>query len=55
MILQVQIQIFGKPGKVFIFKKFQRGLNINIFCENRHEAFFYIKEQTQKYKFKIWV
>ena len=25
------------------------------FCENRLEAFFYIKEQSQKNKFKIWV
>ena len=24
-------------------------------CENQHEASFYIKEQTQKNKFKIWV
>ena len=29
------------------FQKIPRGLNINIFCENRHEASFYIKEQTQ--------
>ena len=25
------------------------------FCENRHYASFYIKEQSQKNKFKIWV
>ena len=25
----------------------------NIFCENWHEASFYIKEQKQKNKFKI--
>ena len=25
------------------------------FCENWHEASFHIKEQKQKYKFKIWV
>ena len=25
------------------------------FCENQHEASFYIKEQMQKYKFEIWV
>ena len=25
------------------------------FCEKRHEAFFYKKEQTQKNKFEIWV
>ena len=31
------------------------GLNINIFCENRHEASFYIKELTQKNKFEILV
>ena len=26
-----------------------------IYCENWHEASFYIKEQTQKNKFEIWV
>ena len=37
--------------KVFIFKKFQ-GAQI-FFDENWHEASFYIKKQTQKYKFEI--
>ena len=37
--------------KVFIFKKFQ-GVQI-FFDENWHEASFYIKKQTQKYKFEI--
>ena len=41
--------------KVLIFKKFQGAQNINIFCENWQEASFYIKEQTQKNKFDIWV
>ena len=55
MILEVQIQIFGQPAQQsFHFQKF-RGLNINIFLWNRHEASFYIKEQTQKNKFEIWV
>ena len=52
MILEVLIQIFGTLGTL---KKFQGCLNINIDCENRHEASFYIKEQTQKNKFEIWV
>ena len=56
MILEVQIQNFGARQrtrvKVFILKKFQ-GAQINIFCENWREAFFYIKKQTQKYKFEI--
>ena len=30
-------------------------LNINIFYENRHDAFFYIKEKTLKNKFEIGV
>ena len=58
MILEVQILIFGAPAHVrqsFHFQKIPWGLNINIFCENRHEAFFYIKKQTQKYKFEIRV
>ena len=57
MILEVQIQILGarRPtrGKVFIFKKFQGVKILIIFCENWHEASFYIKEQTQKNKFEI--
>ena len=58
MILEVQIQNFGARQrtrvKVFILKKFH-GAQINIFCENWREAFFYIKKQTQKYKFEIWL
>ena len=38
--------------KSFHFKKIPGGPNINIFCKNWHEASFYIKEQTQKYKYK---
>ena len=58
MILEVQIHIFGAHYrmriKVFIFKKFP-GAQILIFSdENWHAASFYIKEQTQKYKFGIW-
>ena len=62
IILEVQIQNFGARGahwrtcvKVFIFKKFQGAQILLFFCENWHEASFYNKEQTQKYKFKIWV
>ena len=51
MILEVQIQIFGAHVKVFIFKKFQGAQILIFFCENWHEASFYNKEQTQKYKF----
>ena len=32
----------------FHFQKIPGGLNINIFCENWHEASFYIKEQTHQ-------
>ena len=45
MILEVQIQIFGAHVKVFIFKKFQGAQILIFFCENWHEASFYIKEQ----------
>ena len=38
----------------FSFSKIPGAPNINIFCENWHEA-FYIKEQTQENKFEIWV
>ena len=56
MIFEAQIQIFGAPARQsFYFQKIPGGLNINIFCENRHEASIYIKEQTQKNKFEIWV
>ena len=30
----------------FHFQKIPQGLNINIFCENLHEASFYIKKQV---------
>ena len=39
----------------FHFQQIPGGLNINIFYEIRLDAFFYIKEQTQKNKFKIRV
>ena len=51
MILEVQFQISAK----FLFSKYSRGPNINIFGKDWHGAFFYIKEQTQKYKFEIWL
>ena len=62
MILEVQFQSFIARGrrtrrrtrvKVFIFKKFQGVKILIIFLENWQEAFFCIKEQTQKYKFEI--
>ena len=41
-------------GQSFHFKKIPGGLNIFFFFfENRHEASFYIKEQTQKKKFNF--
>ena len=57
MILEVWIQIFSVRMhlKVFVFKKIP-GVQILIFFhENWHAAFFYIKKQTQKYKFEIWL
>ena len=39
----------------FIFKTFQGGRIFIFFCKNWHEASYYIKEQTQKYKFEIWL
>ena len=39
----------------FHFKKIPGGPNINILDENLHAASFYIKEQTRKYKFEIWL
>ena len=40
----------------FNFQKIPGGPNFHIFlCENWHLASFYNKEQTQKYKFEIWV
>ena len=41
--------------KVLIFKKIQGAQILIFFAENWHEASFYIKEQTQKYKFEIWL
>ena len=52
IILEVQIQNFGMCVKVFMLKK-PGGLNINIFCENWHEASFYIKEQAQIFLLKF--
>ena len=53
IILEVQIKIFCTHAAKFSFSKIPVDLNINIFCENGHEAFFNIKEQMQKNKFKI--
>ena len=39
----------------FHFQKISGAQILIFFCENWHEASFYIKEQTQKYKFKIWL
>ena len=61
MILEVQFQNLGArtPAHVcpsFHFKKIPGGPNINIFfCENWQGASFYIKEQTQKNKFEIFL
>ena len=53
MILAVQYQNFGASSSKFPFSKNSRGPKILIFfCENWHGASFYIKEQTQKYKFE---
>ena len=40
---------------VFIFNKFQGAQILLFFCENWHVASFYNEEQTQKYKFEIWL
>ena len=54
MILEGQIQIFGALAAKFTFSKIPGGLNINMFfCENWHEASFYIKEQRRKTKSKL--
>ena len=62
MILEVQFQNFDARAECtsphtskFSFSKNSREPNINIFCENWCKAFFYIKEQTQKYNFEIWL
>ena len=59
---EVQFQNFGTRRtrqrmhvKVLIFKKIQGAQILIFFAENWHEASFYIKEQTQKYKFEIWL
>ena len=59
MILEVQIQSFSvlsSPAQAlqsFHFQKIPGDLKINIFCENWHEASFYIKGQSQKISFEI--
>ena len=55
MILEVQFQNFGARVKVFIFKKIQRAQILIFCCETWHGPSFYIKEQTQKYTFDIWL
>ena len=45
----------GRPLQSFYLQKTPWGLNINNFCENWHDASFYIKEQTQENKFEIRV
>ena len=50
IILEVQIQISANTClSKFSFSKNSRGLNISFFCENWHEASFYIKKTPQKY------
>ena len=39
----------------FTFSQNSRGPKYYIFCENWHAASFYIKEQTHKCKFEIWL
>ena len=60
MIIGVQFQNFGvcagARASKFSFSKKSRGAQILIFgCKNWHGASFYIKKQTQKYKFEIWL
>ena len=57
MILEVQIQIFGARALAhtchgFHFQKIPGAHILIFFDENWHGASFYIKEQTQKYKFE---
>ena len=54
IILEVQLQNFA-ARQSFHFQKIPGGPNIYNFCENWHEASFYIKEQMQKYKFEVWL
>ena len=58
MILEVQIQIFGARALAhtchgFHFQKIPGAHILIFFDENWHGASFYIKEQTQKYKYEI--
>ena len=61
MILEVKIKNFrtrarGAPEhgpQSFHFQKIQGAQILIFFCENWHDASFYIKEQTQKNKFEI--
>ena len=46
---------FRRAPQSFHFQKVPGGPNINIFCENWQGASFYIKGQTQKCKFEIWL
>ena len=61
MIIEVQIQNFGArraqvhAGQSFHFQKIPGAQILIFFCENWHEASFYIKEQRQKNKFEIWL
>ena len=60
MIFEVQIQIFGARALAhtchgFHFQKIPGAHILIFFDENWHGASFYIKEQTQKYKFEIWL
>ena len=54
MILEVQIQNFGArraqvhAGQSFHFQKIPGAQILIFFCENWHEASFYIKEQRQR-------
>ena len=55
MILETQIQNVGARGrtrvKFFIFKKFQGAQILIFFCENWHEASFYIKKTNAGFFF----
>ena len=59
-----KVQVWFKKSKFkfsaherqsFHFKKIPGGQNINIFWWKFPWSFFYIKEQTQKYKCEIWL
>ena len=53
--VEVQIQIFGAHAKFSFSKVFQGAQILIFFDENWQGASLYIKEQTQKYKFEIWI